>query len=77
MIRRRLYAEIRSSKLAAWSWRFAAFALPVYLMAVVLHRAGAVEYQTAILMATHNAQVIERFPGRVYRVANGRVEEVD
>ncbi len=50
MIRRRLYVEIRSSKLAAWSWRFAAFALPVYLMAVVLHRAGAVEYQTAIVI---------------------------
>lgn len=48
MIRRRLYAEIRFSKLALWSWRFAAFALPVYLLAVILHRAGAVEYQAAI-----------------------------
>lgn len=42
-----------------------------------LMRKLAVEYQTAILMATHNALVIERFPGRVYKVANGRVEEVD
>lgn len=50
MIRRRLYAEIRFSKLALWSWRFAAFALPVYVIAVILHRAGAVEYQTAIVL---------------------------
>lgn len=42
-----------------------------------LMRKLAMEYQTAILMATHNVQVIERFPGRVYRVANGRVNEVD
>ncbi len=42
-----------------------------------LMRKLAVEYQTAILMATHNTQVIERFPGRVYRVAGGKVEEVD
>ena len=42
-----------------------------------LMRKLAMEYQTAILMATHNAQVIERFPGRVYRVAEGRVTEVD
>lgn len=42
-----------------------------------LMRKLAVEYHTAVLMATHNSQLIERFPGRVYRVANGRVEEVD
>ena len=42
-----------------------------------LMRKLAKEYQTAILMATHNSQLIERFPGRVYRVGNGRVEEVD
>jgi cell division transport system ATP-binding protein len=42
-----------------------------------LMRKLAVEYQTAILMATHNSQVIERFPGRVYRVSGGKVEEVD
>ena len=42
-----------------------------------LMRKLAMEYQTAILMATHNTQVIDRFPGRVYRVADGRVKEVD
>jgi cell division transport system ATP-binding protein len=42
-----------------------------------LMRRLAVEYHTAILMATHNSHVIERFPGRVYRVADGRVVEVD
>ncbi len=54
MIRRRLYAEIRVSKLAVWSWRLAAFALPVFLIAIVMHRSGAVEYRTAsvILLAS-------------------------
>ncbi|HZV69441.1 MAG TPA: ATP-binding cassette domain-containing protein [Saprospiraceae bacterium] len=42
-----------------------------------LMRRLAVEYHTAILMATHNTGVIERFPGRVYKVGNGRVEEMD
>ena len=42
-----------------------------------LMRRLAIEYQTAILMATHNSGVIERFPGRVYRVAENRVVEVD
>lgn len=42
-----------------------------------LMRRLAVEYHTAILMATHNAGVIERFPGRVYRVKDGGVVEVD
>ncbi|MEO5906516.1 MAG: ATP-binding cassette domain-containing protein [Saprospiraceae bacterium] len=42
-----------------------------------LMRRLALEYRTAILMATHNAGVIERFPGRVYRVGEGRVREVD
>ncbi len=42
-----------------------------------LMRRLAVEYHTAILMATHNTGVIERFPGRVYRVGNGKVEEID
>lgn len=52
MIRRRLYAEIRISKLAIWSWRFAAFSLPVFLFAILLHRIGAVEYWTAnVLLA--------------------------
>ncbi len=42
-----------------------------------LMRRLAVEYHTAILMATHNIQIIERFPGRVYRVKDGGVVEVD
>jgi cell division transport system ATP-binding protein len=42
-----------------------------------LMRKLAMEYQTAILMATHNVHLIDRFPGRVYRVANGLVEEMD
>jgi hypothetical protein len=50
VIRRRLYAEIRVSKLALWSWRLAAFALPVFLLAILLHRTGAVEYQTALVI---------------------------
>lgn len=44
---------------------------------LILMRRLAKEYQTAILMATHNTQVIERFPGRVYRVKDGSVEELD
>ncbi|MBK9984007.1 MAG: ATP-binding cassette domain-containing protein [Saprospiraceae bacterium] len=42
-----------------------------------LMRRLAVEYHTAILMATHNTGVIERFPGRVYKVGNGKVVEMD
>src|SRR5688572_4625226 len=42
-----------------------------------LMRRLAIEYQTAILMATHNSGVIERFPGRVYRVSDHQVIEVD
>lgn len=44
MIRRRLYAEIRTSKLAVWSFRLAVFVLPVLLLTVLLHRAGTIEY---------------------------------
>ncbi len=44
---------------------------------LILMRNLAKEHQTAILMATHNAQIIERFPGRVYRVGDGTVVEVD
>jgi hypothetical protein len=50
MIRRRLYAEIRVSKLAVWSLRFAIFALPVLLLAVVLHRSGAIEYHAGLAL---------------------------
>lgn len=44
---------------------------------LIIMRRLAKEHQTAILMATHNTQVIERFPGRVYKVKEGRVEEMD
>ena len=42
-----------------------------------LMRRLAIEYQTAILMATHNVSVISKFPGRVYRVNDHKVDEVD
>jgi hypothetical protein len=47
MIRRRLYVEVRVSKLATWSRRIVIFALPVVLLAIALHRFGLVEYQVA------------------------------
>lgn len=50
MIRRRLYAEIRTSKLALWSSRLAIFMLPVLLFAVLLHRVGAIEYHAALAL---------------------------
>ena len=50
MIRRRLYAEIRVSKLAVWSRRIAVFALPVFLLAILLHRLGAIEYYPALVL---------------------------
>lgn len=50
MIRRRLYAEIRVSKLAVWSRRIAIFALPVAAIAVFLHRLGAIEYNVAYVL---------------------------
>lgn len=50
MIRRRLYAEIRTSKLAVWSSRLAIFSLPVLLLAVFLHRAGIIEYRAALTL---------------------------
>ncbi len=42
-----------------------------------LMRRLAIEYQTAVLMATHNAGVITKFPGRVYKVMDHHVTEVD
>ena len=42
-----------------------------------LMRRLAKEHHTAILMATHNTSVLEKFPGRVYRVHDGKVTEVD
>lgn len=50
MIRRRLYAEIRTSKLAVWSSRLAIFVLPVLLLAIVLHRTGAIEYYSGLAL---------------------------
>lgn len=50
MIRRRLYAEIRVSRLAVWSRRIAVFALPVFLLAILLHRFGAIEYYPALVL---------------------------
>lgn len=50
MIRRRLYAEIRTSRLAIWSARLAIFALPVLALAVALHRAGAIEYYAGLTL---------------------------
>lgn len=50
MIRRRLYAEIRVSKVAVWSRRIAVFALPVFLLAILLHRLGAIEYYPALVL---------------------------
>lgn len=50
MIRRRLYAEIRVSKLAIWSRRLATFALPVLALAILLHRTGAIEYYAAVVL---------------------------
>lgn len=47
MIRRRLYVEVRVSRLAIWSRRIVVFALPVIALAIGLHRLGLVEYQVA------------------------------
>ncbi|HLL28024.1 MAG TPA: DUF1499 domain-containing protein [Xanthobacteraceae bacterium] len=47
MIRRRLYVEVRVSRLATWSQRIAIFALPVVALAILLHRVGLVEYAVA------------------------------
>src|ERR1700730_18164693 len=44
MIRRRLYTEVRVSRLAVLSQRIAIFSLPAVLLAVALHRFGLVEY---------------------------------
>ena len=42
-----------------------------------LLRSLAVQYNTAIFMATHDYPMIERFPGRVYRCEDGKVTELD
>ena len=48
MIRRRLYVEVRVSKLATWSRRIAVFALPVVLLAIAMHRLSLIEYKVAV-----------------------------
>jgi len=50
VIRRRLYAEIRTSRLAVWSSRLAIFVLPVLLLAILMHRGGAIEYHAALAL---------------------------
>ena len=47
MIRRRLYVEVRVSRLATWSRAIAIFSLPVVALAILLHRIGIVEYAVA------------------------------
>lgn len=49
MIRRRLYTEVRISRLATMSRRFAIFSLPVIVLAIALHRLGLVEYEIAVI----------------------------
>lgn len=67
MIRRRLYAEIRVSRLAVWSWRIALFALPVIFLAVLLHRLGAIEYEVAYLLLAAGLAVA--LAGMVFAIA--------
>jgi cell division transport system ATP-binding protein len=42
-----------------------------------LLRSLAVQYNTAIFMATHDYAMIDRFPGRVYRCEGGKIEELE
>ena len=35
------------------------------------------EEKTAVLMATHDMTLVEKFPGRVLRVADGTVKEIN
>ncbi len=45
----------------------------------ILHllRELAIQNDTAVCMATHDYRIIEKFPGRVYQVAEGSVKELD
>lgn len=45
----------------------------------ILHlmRRLAMEYRTAMLMATHDFRIIRKFPGRVYQCEDGTLEEVE
>ncbi|MCC6949794.1 MAG: DUF1499 domain-containing protein [Bradyrhizobiaceae bacterium] len=49
MIRRRLYTEVRVSRLATLARRIAVFSLPVIVLAVALHRFGLLEYEVAVI----------------------------
>ncbi|MDX1410038.1 MAG: ATP-binding cassette domain-containing protein, partial [Saprospiraceae bacterium] len=42
-----------------------------------LLRRLAVRYDTAILMATHDIRVLEKFPGRVYQCGGGEIREIE
>ena len=39
--------------------------------------AVAKEEKSAVVMATHDMSMVEKFPGRVFRVENGKMKEVD
>jgi len=39
--------------------------------------AVAKEEKSSVIMATHDMSMVEKFPGRVFRVENGRMKEVD
>jgi cell division transport system ATP-binding protein len=39
--------------------------------------AVAKEQRTSVIMATHDMSMVEKFPGRVFRVENGKLKEVD
>lgn len=49
MIRRRLYNEVRITRLATAARRLALFSLPVIVLAVSLHRFGLVEYEVGFV----------------------------
>lgn len=42
-----------------------------------LLRDFAIEHDTAVFMATHDYRIIDKFPGRVYKVEQGHVNEID
>lgn len=45
----------------------------------ILHlmRRLAIDYKTAIIVATHDFRLINKFPGRVYKCEDSRVEEIE
>jgi len=42
-----------------------------------LIKAVAMEEKAAVLMATHDMTIVEKFPGRILRVENNTLKEVD